>query len=55
MNPIRLGKDKYGVKIKHPKRECKTCRRYPCFEGIQKCASDFAKYGCIYYAEPYVD
>lgn len=52
MNPIKVKKDKYGVKLKYPDRACVTCRKYPCFDGITKCSSDFAKYGCIYYSEP---
>lgn len=47
-----INKDKYGVKIKYPDRSCKTCRRYPCFEGIKLCRSDFAKYGCKLWLEP---
>ena len=43
--------DKFGVKLKFPNRECKSCRRYPCFRGIEKCSSNFAAYGCTYYRE----
>ncbi len=39
-------KDIYGVKLKHPNRSCKECKYYPCFQGIENCVSDFAKYGC---------
>ena len=39
-------KDKYGTKIKYPNRTCQECAKYPCFEGIEKCRSNFAKYGC---------
>ena len=46
MNPIKIKKDKFGVKLRFPDRTCKSCRKYPCFEGIKKCSSDFAKYGC---------
>lgn len=42
-------KDEYGVKLKYPNRECKTCAKYPCFEGIDKCKSVFAKYGCTFW------
>nr|DAH58510.1 MAG TPA: hypothetical protein [Bacteriophage sp.] len=55
MNPLKIRKDKFGVKLKYPDRTCKTCRKYPCFDGIKKCSSDFAKYGCIYYSEPLVE
>lgn len=48
MKPV---KDEFGVKLKYPNRSCKTCKKYPCFEGITKCVSDFAKYGCIFYSE----
>lgn len=43
-------KDKYGIKLKFPDRTCQECKRYPCFEGIERCISDFAKYGCIIYS-----
>lgn len=43
-------KDKYGVKLKYPTRSCKECGKYPCFEGIKKCKSDMAKYGCLLYS-----
>lgn len=55
MNPLRVNRDKYGIKLKFPERTCISCRRYPCFKGIEKCASDFAKYGCSLYLEPYID
>lgn len=55
MNPIKVQKDKFGVRLKFPERSCKSCRKYPCFEGIKKCSSDFAKYGCTYYSEPLVE
>lgn len=51
MNPIKVRKDEYGVKLKFPDRTCESCRKYPCFDGIKKCSCDFAKYGCIYYSE----
>ena len=44
-----IDKDKYGVKIKFPNRSCNSCKNYPCFPEIDKCSSDFAKYGCTYY------
>lgn len=46
---INIEKDEYGVKLKFPNRTCKQCIRYPCFANIDKCASNFAAYGCIYY------
>ena len=44
-------KDKYGVKLKYPNRQCKNCSKYPCFPEIEKCSSNFAAYGCIYYTD----
>jgi len=38
--------DKYRVRLKFPERTCKQCIRYPCFQGIENCRCDFAKYGC---------
>lgn len=55
MNPIKVIKDEYGVKLKFPDRTCQSCRKYPCFDGIKKCSCDFAKYGCTYYSEPLVE
>lgn len=55
MNPIKLVKDKFGVKLKYPDRSCLECRKYPCFPGINKCKSDFAKYGCNFYSEPIIE
>lgn len=52
MNPIRVEKDKYGVKLKHPNRKCIECQRYPCFPEIHICSSNFAAYGCTKYVEP---
>ena len=34
---------------KFPMRSCTNCELYPCFVDIEKCKSDFAKYGCINY------
>ena len=51
MSAIKIVKDKFGVKLKYPQRSCKNCKKYPCFNGIINCKSDFAKYGCIYYSE----
>lgn len=39
-------KDINGVKYKYPFRSCKDCLYKPCFDGFEKCVSDFAKYGC---------
>ena len=44
-------KDPWNVKLPYPDRECLKCLKYPCFGGIQKCKSDFSKYGCKYYSE----
>lgn len=49
MKHIRLDKDSAGVKYKHLDRTCKECKRFPCFEGIEICKCDFAKYGCRLY------
>ena len=46
---MKVKKDEYGVKLKYPNRSCKKCKKYPCFGEINKCSSDFAKYGCILY------
>lgn len=43
--------DKNSINLKFPDRTCKSCTTYPCFIGIEKCKSDFAKYGCIYFKE----
>lgn len=48
---ITVIKDEYGVKLKFPERECTNCKKYPCFKGIEKCRSCFAKYGCKRYTE----
>lgn len=34
---------------KFPMRTCTNCELYPCFNGIENCKSDFAKYGCVKY------
>lgn len=47
----KVVKDQYGIKLKYPSRTCKACAKYPCFPEINKCISDFAKYGCIYFHE----
>lgn len=44
-----MEQDKFGVRLKFPERSCNQCAKYPCFDGIKKCKSDFAKYGCIYF------
>lgn len=36
-------------KDKFKDQECKACLLYPCFAGIEKCKSDFAKYACKKY------
>lgn len=35
--------------LKFKDRECIKCKRYPCFENITKCHSNFAGYGCTMY------
>lgn len=52
MNFIKIEKDKFGVKLKYPERQCKLCQKYPCFPEIKKCSSNFAAYGCLYYKAP---
>ena len=42
-------KDKDGIKLKFPDRSCKDCLKYPCFEGIDNCICDMAKYGCTFW------
>lgn len=44
-----MEKDKNGVVYKYPDRSCKECNKYPCFEEIDTCKCDFAKYGCKTY------
>lgn len=44
-------KDEYGVRLKYPNRDCKKCKKYPCFPEISKTSSNFAAYGCIYFKE----
>lgn len=44
MEVIDIGKG--GIKYKYPTRSCRKCKKYPCFDGIEKCSCDFAKYGC---------
>lgn len=41
-------RDKDGNKYKHPERDCKQCKNWPCFEGIETIypGCNFAKYGC---------
>lgn len=51
MSYVGIDIDEYGVKLKYPIRTCQECLNYPCFKGINKCASNFAAYGCIYYKE----
>lgn len=46
-----LGKDRYGVKLKFPNRKCTDCVKYPCFSGFDRCVSNFAAYGCIYWSD----
>lgn len=46
---IPIIKDDYGVRLKYPDRSCKDCKKYPCFSEIDKCKSDFGKYGCVNY------
>lgn len=51
MKCLRINKDSEGVKYKYIDRSCQQCKRFPCFEGIEICKSDFAKYGCKQYLE----
>lgn len=44
-----MKKDKFGVKLKFPDRDCKQCKKYPCFAGLEKCKCNMAKYGCFLY------
>ena len=49
MKKVRVNRDAEGVRYKYLDRSCNKCIRYPCFEGIEICKSDFAKYGCKNY------
>ena len=49
MKLTRIDKDSEGVKYKYLDRSCRQCKRCPCFEGIEICKCDFAKYGCRQY------
>lgn len=49
MSVVGIDKDKFGVKLKFPNRNCKQCQKYPCFPGFERCNSNFASYGCIYF------
>lgn len=51
VNSIGVEKDKFGVKLKFPDRDCKQCQKYPCFLGIERCLSNFAAYGCSEWSE----
>lgn len=42
----KVVKDKWGIKLKYPTRSCIECGLYPCFENMQRCKCNFAKYGC---------
>lgn len=44
-------KDKDGIKLKFPNRNCKECGLYPCFEGVENLKCDCAKYGCYLYKD----
>lgn len=44
-----IERDKNGIRLKFPKRDCRKCARYPCFNGIERCVCNFAQYGCIRY------
>lgn len=46
---MKVARDKHGTKLKFPNRTCKECAKYPCFEGIKQCKSDFAAVGCSMY------
>jgi hypothetical protein len=53
---MNYSKDKDGVKIKYPHRNCQDCKKYPCFSGIEKCSVikhgiSFAAYGCNFYKD----
>lgn len=46
---MKVARDKFGTKLKFPNRTCKECSKYPCFEGIDNCKSNFAAMGCSLY------
>ena len=43
--------DGEGYIYRFPERSCKRCVKYPCLEGMTNYKSDFAKCGCINYAD----
>lgn len=47
---MKIIRDKFGTKLKYPDRSCKECAKYPCFDGITNCKSDFAANGCKLYS-----
>lgn len=51
MANTKVKRDEYGVKYKYPDRDCKKCLKYPCFEGMNKCVSNFAAYGCTMWSK----
>lgn len=46
MKKTRIDRDSQGVHFKYIDRSCKMCSHCPCFEGMEYCKCDFAKYGC---------
>lgn len=44
-------RDSDGVKYKFPDRSCQQCCFYPCFQGVENCVCDMAKYGCKTFKE----
>ena len=40
-------KDKDGFHYKHPERDCKKCKKYPCLHNMDILLGNFAAYGCV--------
>lgn len=48
-------KDDFGIQLKYPERECKSCMRYPCMQNFEIFKCDFAKYGCKDWSKKKID
>ena len=44
-------KDPDGFHYKHPERNCKRCKNYPCLPYMGKLKGNFAAYGCVKYED----
>ena len=43
--------DGSGYTYRFPERSCLTCTKYPCLKNMDSYRSNFAKCGCINYAD----